>query len=53
MSKETVRHELCKVPLVDLGAVENTAFAGVLSPEPELGLAREGVNEMFPKDAES
>lgn len=39
-------------PLVDLGIVENPAFRGVLSPAPEVGVARLGVSDTFLKDAE-
>jgi ubiquinone/menaquinone biosynthesis C-methylase UbiE len=38
--------------LVDLGEVENPAFMGVLSPLPEVGLTREGVGDVFLRDAE-
>jgi ubiquinone/menaquinone biosynthesis C-methylase UbiE len=39
-------------PLVDLGEIENTAFAGVFSPKPEIGQKRVGVNATFLENAE-
>jgi hypothetical protein len=41
-----------KVPLVDLGRAENPAFRGVLTPEPEIGAKREGIDEVFLDNAE-
>jgi predicted O-methyltransferase YrrM len=40
------------VPLVDLGDVERRDFRGVLSPAPEVGAKREGVDEVFLDNAE-
>jgi SAM-dependent methyltransferase len=39
-------------PLLDLGAAEDPAFRGVLSPQPEVGSKREGVNDAFLGQAE-
>jgi SAM-dependent methyltransferase len=39
-------------PLQDLGAAEDPAFRGVLSPQPEVGSKREGVNDAFLGQAE-
>jgi SAM-dependent methyltransferase len=39
-------------PLMDLGEAEDPAFRGVLSPQPEVGAKREGVNEAFLGHAE-
>lgn len=39
-------------PLLDLGEAEDPAFRGVLSPRPEVGAKREGVNDAFLGQAE-
>jgi SAM-dependent methyltransferase len=39
-------------PLLDLGEAEDPAFRGVLSPQPEVGATREGVNDAFLGQAE-
>jgi SAM-dependent methyltransferase len=39
-------------PLSDLGEAEDPAFRGVLSPQPEVGSKREGVNDAFLGKAE-
>ena len=46
-------HPLFKVPLVDLGEVEDAHFRGVVTPAPEIGVRREGVDAQFLGDAES
>ncbi|MGP0091068.1 MAG: class I SAM-dependent methyltransferase [Xanthobacteraceae bacterium] len=46
-------HPLFKFPLIDLGEVEAGAFAGVVSPAPEVGALREGVDAQFLADAEA
>jgi ubiquinone/menaquinone biosynthesis C-methylase UbiE len=49
-------HELASAfrdRLIDLGEVEDPAFAGILSPEPEVGQERLGVNAEFLEDAEA
>lgn len=48
---ELTGHPLFKVPLVDL-CEENKAFAGVLTPQPEFGKPRQGVDEVFLGNAE-
>jgi SAM-dependent methyltransferase len=48
---EVTDHPLFMVPLVDL-CEENKAFAGVLTPQPEFGKPREGVDEVFLGNAE-
>ena len=46
-------HPLFKVPLIDLGEVENARFTGVVSPAPEIGIRREGVDSQFLGNAEA
>jgi SAM-dependent methyltransferase len=48
---EVIAHPLFKLPLVDL-IEENEAFAGVLTPQPEFGKPREGVDSVFLGNAE-
>lgn len=52
---ELVQHPLAthfKHPLIDLGERENAGFAGVMSPAPEVGARREGVDHVFLEGAE-
>ncbi len=44
--------DLFKVPVCDLGAVEDPRFEGIAIPEPEINLPREGVNDVFLANAE-
>jgi SAM-dependent methyltransferase len=44
--------ELFSAPLMDLAEVENPAFAGVLTPAPEIGAERLGVDSVFLEGAE-
>jgi hypothetical protein len=44
---------LFKVPLIDLGEVEDRDFSGGWSPEPEVGAKRRGVDRVFLDDAEA
>jgi SAM-dependent methyltransferase len=46
-------HPLFKFPLVDLGDVEAEEFRGVVSPAPEVGTVREGIDAQFLGDAEA
>lgn len=41
------------VPLVDLAEVSNRDFAGILTPVPEVGASKKGVDKVFLEDAES
>jgi SAM-dependent methyltransferase len=50
------RHDLEQMfttPLADLGAHEDPAFAGVLTPEPEVGAERPGASATFLDNAEA
>jgi predicted O-methyltransferase YrrM len=47
-----ISEEIFKVRLVDLGRVEKPDFCGILSPEPEIGAKREGIDAVFLDKAE-
>ena len=44
--------KMFKVRLVDLGRAEKPAFRGILTPEPEIGAKREGIDAVFLDNAE-